>query len=152
MIELMPKTSVVSMRMEASQEERLGKMARRLGRSPSETSALLVEEGLRRAEFAFLDFRDTAVGRQAFIQGTRLAVWMVVKIARLSGQDVEETAAHFGRSALQIRAALNYAKAFPHEIEAAIKDHDSYDYARISNLLPQTELFLAGAGPRKAKQ
>ena len=61
-IRSMPKTSVVSMRMEESQEERLEKMARRLGRSPSETSALLVEEGLRRSEFAFVDFRDTPVG------------------------------------------------------------------------------------------
>lgn len=148
----MPKTSVVSMRMEASQEERLEKMARRIGRSPSETGALLVEEGLRRAEFAFIDFRDTAVGRQAFIQGSRLTVWMVVKIARLYGQDVEKTAELLGRSGLQIQAALNYARAFPEQIEAAIKDHDSYDYARISNMLPQTELFVAGPGPGKGKK
>ena len=72
------------MRIEGSQEERLGKMARRLGRSPSETSAMLVEEGLRRSEFAFMDFGDTPAGRHAFIQGTRLSVWMTVKIGRRS--------------------------------------------------------------------
>src|SRR5947209_6022813 len=109
-VSIMSKTSVVSMRMEGSQEERLGKMARRLGRSPSETSAILVEEGLRRSEFAFMDFRDTPGGRHAFIQGTRLSVWMVVKIARRYGNDAEKTAAHLGRSPLQIQAALNYAK------------------------------------------
>lgn len=148
----MPKTSVVSMRMEGSQEKRLGKMARRLGRSPSETSALLVEEGLRRSEFAFMDFRDTPVGRQAFIQGTRLSVWMVVKIARLYGGDVEKTAAHLARPALQIRAALNYAQTFPTEIEAAILDNASYDFARLSQMLPQAELFLAGASTWKDKK
>ena len=148
----MPKTSVVSMRMEASQEERLGKMARRLGRSPSETSALLVEEGLRRAEFAFVDFRDTPLGRQAFIQGTRLSVWMVARIARLYGQDVERTAEHLGRSVLQIQAALNYASAFPNEIQLASRDQESSDPAKLSNLLPQTEVFVLGGTRGKSKK
>lgn len=148
----MPKTSVVNMRMEATQEERLERMARRLGRSPSETSAFLVEEGLRRAEFAFMDFRDTPVGRQAFIQGTRLSVWMVVKIARLYGNDVEETAEHLRRPLLQVQAALHYAKAFPDEIEAAIKDNASYDFAKLSNMLPQAELLVAGAATGKGKK
>ncbi len=54
----MPKTSVVSMRMEESQEERLEKMAQRLGRSPSETGALLVEEGLRLVQEIFQQGHD----------------------------------------------------------------------------------------------
>src|SRR5438270_12307087 len=108
-VSIMSKTSVVSMRMEGSQEERLGKMARRLVRSPSETSAILVEEGLRRSEFGFVDFRDTAAGRQAFIQGTRLSVWMVAKIARLYRNELAKTAEHLEHSPLQIQAALNYA-------------------------------------------
>jgi len=139
------------MRMEESQEERLEKMARRLGRSPSETSALLVEEGLRRSEFAFMDFRDTPLGRQAFIQGTRLSVWMVVKIARFYGNDVTKTAEHLARPALQIQAALNYAKAFPEEIEAAIKDNASYDFAKLSNMVPQAELFVVEAAGKGRK-
>lgn len=151
-VSTMPKNSVVSMRMEASQEQRLGRMARRLGRSPSETGALLVEEGLRRSEFAFIDFRDTSAGRQAFIQGTRLSVWMVAKIARLYGNDAERTAAHLERSPLQIQAALNYARAFPTEIEAAIKDNDSYGFAKISNMLPQAERFVAGGPSAKSKK
>jgi len=148
----MPKTRVVSMRMEEGQEERLEKMARRLGRSPSDISALLVEEGLRRSEFSFMDFRDTPVGRQAFIQGTRLPVWMAVKIARLYGHDVEKTAEHLARPPLQIRAALNYAAAFPDEIEDAIRDNASYDFTKLSNLLPQAELFVAGDADGKGRK
>jgi uncharacterized protein (DUF433 family) len=148
----MSKTRVVSMRMAGSQGQRLEKMARRLGRTPSETSALLVEEGLRRSEFAFVDFRDTLVGRQAFILGTRLPVWMVVKIAHLYGNDVERTAAHLSRPPLQIQAALNYAKAFPDEIEAVIEDNASRDFHKLSNMLPGAELFVAGPGAaRKGK-
>jgi uncharacterized protein (DUF433 family) len=148
----MAKTSVISMRLERHQEDRLMKVARRLGRSASETSARLVEEGLRRSEFAFIDFRDTPAGRQACIQGTRLSVWMVVKLARLYGNDARKTAVHLERSPLQIQAALNYAKAFPAEIEAAIQDNDSYDFDKISNMLPQIERFTAGRPAGKVKK
>ena len=42
----------------------------------------LVEEGLRRSEFAFLDFRDSPAGRQAYIQGSTLAIWEVMLLLR----------------------------------------------------------------------
>ncbi len=100
-----------------------------------------MEKGLRRDEFAFIDFRDSPLGRQAYIQGTRLSVWMVVKVAGLYGSDVEKTAGHFQRPAVQIQAALNYAKAFPEEVEAAIQDNDSYDFSRLSRMLPQARRF-----------
>jgi hypothetical protein len=66
---------VVSMRLPADCSNRLKRMANRHGWTPSDTSARLVEEGLRRSEFAYIDFRDSAVGRQAYLQGSTLAVW-----------------------------------------------------------------------------
>lgn len=145
----MPST-VVSLRVSEEQAERLQRKARQLGRTSSETGAILLEESLRRDEFGFIDFRDSAVGRQAFIQGTRLPVWMVVKMARGFSGNVEQTAKHLERSPIQIQAALNYAKAFPEEIEAAIKDNDSYDFAKVSQMLPQARLFEVTG--RKAKK
>lgn len=41
-----------------------------------------------------------------------------------------------------IRAALNYSKAFPDEIAAAIEESESFDLERVSRLLPQVESFL----------
>ena len=119
----MPST-VVSLRVSENQAKRLKRKARRLGRSPSETGAILLEEGLRRDEFAFIDFRDSMLGRQAYLQGTRLPVWMMVKVARAMGENIEKTAEHLQRSPLQVQAALNYAKAFPNEIEHAIQDNE----------------------------
>ncbi len=139
-------STVVSLRVSETQAARLQRKARRLGRSPSETGALLLEESLRRDEFAFIDFRDSAVGRQAYIQGTRLAVWMVLSIARSFGGHIEKTADYFQRSPLQIQAALNYAKAFPEEIEAAIADNAAYDFAKLSRMLPQIRQFEAPPG------
>src|SRR5687768_15434741 len=111
----MPKTCVISSRLDPEQESRLNKMARQLGRTPSETSALLIEEGLRRAEFAFIDFRNSPIGRQPYLQGSSLAVWEIVWIARGYHHDAEKTAAHLEISKPKVQAALNYAKVYPEE-------------------------------------
>ena len=137
----MAKTSVVSSRLDPEQEARLSRMARHLGRTPSETGALLIEEGLRRAEFAFVDFRDSPVGRQACLQGSSLAVWEVVWIARGYRHDVPKTAGHLEMSPLKVKAALNYAKAFPEEIDTALQEHETGDFESLSRLVPQTEIF-----------
>ncbi|MBM3834901.1 MAG: hypothetical protein FJ403_16830 [Verrucomicrobia bacterium] len=60
----MSKACVVNVRIPPEQERRLSRLARRLGRTLDDTSALLVEEGLRRAEFALIDFRHSPAGRQ----------------------------------------------------------------------------------------
>jgi hypothetical protein len=67
------QSTVISMRLPAASGKRLRRMAQRHGWTPSDASARLVEEGLRRSEFAFIDFRDSSVGRQAYIQGSSLA-------------------------------------------------------------------------------
>jgi len=131
--------------MQEEQMERLGRLARQLGRSPSETGALLVEESLRRSEFAFLDFRDSPVGRQAYVQGTSLAVWEVVLVARSYGMDRERTAAHLQWPLPRVQAALNYAAAFPDEVEAAIGDNDALDFEALSRMLPQATRFVVRA-------
>jgi len=144
-------STVVSLRVSEGQAKRLQRKARRMGRSPSETGAILLEESLRREDFAFIDFRDSPVGRQAYIQGSRFSVWMVVKIARSFGGSVQKTADHLQRPLPQIQAALNYALAFPEEIESAIKDNESYDFARISRMLPQARLFEVSARKPRRK-
>jgi len=144
-------TAVVSFRVSEEQAKRLQRKARQLGRSPSETGAILLDEGLRRDEFAFIDFRDSAVGRQACIQGTRLAVWQVVSLARSYSGDVKKIADHLEWPSVKVQAALNYAAAFPEEIESAIGDSHSYDFAKISRILPQAEEFVLPSGSRKKK-
>ena len=116
-------SKVVSLRLKDDQVERLERAARRLGRTPSEAAALLLEESLRQREFAFIEFRDSPVGRQAYLKGTRLAVWQVVPLARSFGGDVARTAAHLEIPVVAVRAALGYAAAYPVEIEAAVADN-----------------------------
>ena len=100
-------SGVVSLRVSDAQAERLQRKARQLGRSASETGAMLLDESLRRDEFAFIDFRDSAVGRQAYVQGSRLAVWQVVALTRSYGGEVSNAARHLEWPLVKVQAALN---------------------------------------------
>src|SRR6202051_1476563 len=85
---------VISMRLPLESGKRLKRMANRHGWTPSDASSRLVEEGLRRSEFAFIDFRDSAAGRQACIQGSSLAVWEIVLLLRGYKGDMSAVAGH----------------------------------------------------------
>src|SRR5437868_9257962 len=106
---------VLSMRLPVESGRRLKRIANRHGWTPSDASARLVEEGLRRSEFAFVDFRDSAAGRQACIQGSSLAVWEVMLLVRSNKNDLRATAKDLEWPIRKVQAAVNYAEAFPDE-------------------------------------
>ena len=139
----------ISMRLPAKSGERLKRMANQHGWTTSDTSARLVEEGLRRSEFAFIDFRDSSAGRQACIQGSSLAVWEVMMIARDHKNDVAAVAKHLRWPESKVQAALNYDRAFPEEIETAIAENESMDFEALSRMLPQAKQFIVNGGVKR---
>lgn len=142
------RSVVLSMRLPLESGRRLKRIARRHGWTPSDASARLVEEGLRRSEFAFLDFRDSPVGRQAYIQGSTLAVWEVVLLLRSYGGNVAGVAKHLRWPEGKVRAAANYAEAFPQEIEEALTENESVDLLTLKRMLPQA----VASSSRKTKR
>ena len=135
-------SKVISMRFGDGQVERIDRMARQLGKTPSETGALLVEEALRENEFGHIEFRDSPVGRQAYVTGSRLAVWQVVSIVRSYGMDIEKAAHHLAWPRFRIEAALNYFGAHPEAIEAAIAENAACDFESLKRALPHAEEFV----------
>jgi uncharacterized protein (DUF433 family) len=129
-------TTVVSVRLDPNEVERLRQLARQAGRSPSELGADLLSESIRRSDFAFIEFRDSASGRQAYIQGTRLAVWQAITVLRSHGGHVAKAAAQLRWPEAKMHAAIAYTKAFPEDIEDAIHANESVDFERLSRLLP----------------
>ncbi len=134
---------VVSMRLKEPQMTRLRRLARRLGRTPSEAGALLIEEALRQTEFGHIVFRDSTAGRQAYLQGSGLAVWEVIDVASHYGMDPIRTARHLHWPDDRVKAALSYANAFPEEIKMAREDNASYDPEAVLRMLPQATVFSA---------
>lgn len=135
-------SKVVSTRLATETEARLQRLARRLGKTPSETGAMLIEESLRETEFAYIEFRNSPVGRQAYMKNSNLAVWQVIMLAERYKQDVVKTATHLQKSIEWVKAAFNYAEAYPQEISLAIEDDLAINYTTIKRILPQTELLL----------
>jgi uncharacterized protein (DUF433 family) len=144
-----PASTVISMRLPQKSGRRLKRLAASHGWTPSDASARLVEEGLRRADFAFIDFRDSASGRQACLQGSSLAVWEIILLARQYGNDATRVAKHLRWPAAKVQAALNYARAFPEEIESALAEQDEADFTSLSQMLPQLRDFPAGKSSSK---
>jgi len=137
---------VVSMRLPAESGKRLKRMANRHGWTTSDTSARLVEEGLRRSEFGFIDFRDSPAGRQAYLQGSTLAVWEVMLLVHSYKQDVLAVAKHLKWPGVKVQAAVNYAGAFSGEINQALAENDATDFETLKRMLPQAAEFA----PKKA--
>src|SRR5277367_4313854 len=133
---------VISMRLPMKSGKRLRRMASQHGWTPSDASARLVEEGLRRSEFAFVDFRDSPAGRLAYIQGSSLAVWEIMMVARDYKNDAAKVAKHLQWPEAKVQAAFHYAKAFPDEINGAIADNDAMDFESLSHQLPQAKEFV----------
>jgi hypothetical protein len=132
---------VVSMRLPVESGKRLRRFANRHGWTPSDAGARLVEEGLRRSEFAFIDFRDTPAGRQACIQASSLAVWEIMLLIRdYKGDDVA-VAKHLGWPHVRVQAAVHYAEAFPTEIDEVMAENDGTDIGALKRLMPQTVEF-----------
>jgi hypothetical protein len=137
-------STVISMRLPVDSGNRLKRMANRYGWTPSDASARLVEEGLRRSEFAFIDFRDSAAGRQACLQGSSLAVWEVMLLVRSYKHDLTAIAKHLRWPVSKVQTAVNYAQAFPDEIDQALTDYDAVDFVALKRMLPQAVEFSAG--------
>jgi uncharacterized protein (DUF433 family) len=136
-------STVISMRLPVASGNRLKRMANRYGWTPSDASARLVEEGLRRSEFAFIDFRDSTMGRQACIQGSSLAVWEIMLLVRSYQHDLVATAKHLRWPAAKVQAAVNYAEAFPEEIDQALAEYSAVDFTALKRMLPQALEFTA---------
>lgn len=135
-------SQVVSVRLQDEQAERLKREARRLGKTPSETGAQLIDEALRSSDFGCIEFRNSAVGRQAYIKGSSLAVWEIISVAERYKMSVAQTAAHFEWPQHRVQAAIQYADAFPDEIRTAIADNRSMTFQQLRRLFPQAEEFL----------
>lgn len=134
-------SKVVSTRLQDNTFQRLSRIARILDKTPSDTAATLIEESLREMEFALIEFRSSELGRQAFMNGSSLAVWEVIEISEHYDMDARKVADHFQRPTEWVKAAFSYAEAYPEEIKFAIQDHRAVTVTDLKRLLPNLEVF-----------
>ena len=90
---------------------------------------------------SYIEFRNYPVGRQAYLKNSNLVVWQVIMLAEQYQRNVEQTATHLQKSIEWVKAAFNYAEAYPEEIANAIADDMAINYTTLKRILPQTELI-----------
>ncbi len=132
-------SAVVTARIDPGDKSRLARHARRAGRSESDLVASFIHEALEQKEFAFIEFRDSPLGRQPYLKGSRLAVWQVMHLAKGHDHDPAKVADYFEKPLPFIQAAFNYAEAHPEEIAQAIADHEAIDFEQLKRTLPGIE-------------
>lgn len=137
----MAQKSVLSLRIPRDVRETIERMARRERRSPSEMAALLLEEKVRERTHPLIVFRDTAIGPQASVRGTRLLVWHVMMVARDLEMDPVKVAEHLQWPLPEIQAAFRYAQDYPDEVWAEVEANDAVTFADLQRILPGIQLF-----------
>ncbi len=137
-------SQVLSLRITDKMADRLERFARHLGNGMTRSKAgvLLLEEALREAEFAHIEFRDTILGRQAFLKGTGITVWEMIMIARGYDFDATHIAEDYRYSVNIVQTAFNYYKAYKEEIDLAIEDNN-IDLEAMKRLLPGLRIHTA---------
>lgn len=130
------KEQALSVRLGRHDCELLKAFARQRQTPPRTLGSRYIVEGLRRDQFSGIDFRDTALGRTAFLAGSRLPVWMVVEVVQQHGGSLPQAARHFDRPEWQMQAALEYARAFPEEIASAVAARDAVSSTDLRHLFP----------------
>lgn len=108
-------TIVQSCRIEADHAALLSRQAKRRHLEVSTLSSLYLKEKALEEEYPGIAFRDSIGGREAYVQGHRVAVWEVVDAHRET-KSIVKTAEHFRWPPALVRCALAYAKAFAGEI------------------------------------
>lgn len=136
-LDVMP-SKVFSVRLPSESKERLERFARFQEKRPTEFAVQLLEEGLRRTEFPYIDFRSTPMGRLAYVEGSRVAVWFVERTYHDFDKDAKATAEHYQWPVEKVKAAIHYAESFPEEMQRAAADHQLAEKL-LRNYLPALE-------------
>ncbi|MEI6075122.1 MAG: hypothetical protein WCS94_06085 [Verrucomicrobiota bacterium] len=108
-------TVVQSCRIGADHAALLSRQAKRRHLEVSTLSSLYLKEKALEEEYPGIGFRDSIGGREAYLQGHRVAVWEVVEVHQ-EAKTITKTADHFRWPPALVRCALAYAKAFAKEI------------------------------------
>jgi uncharacterized protein (DUF433 family) len=110
-------TIVQSCRIDAEDVALLSRQAKRRHLEVSTLSSLYLKEKALEEEYPGIGFRDSAGGREAYLQGHRVAVWEVMDVYR-AAKTVARTADHFRWPPALVKCALAYAKRFAREMAA----------------------------------
>lgn len=76
------------------------------------------------------------MGRVGWVQGTRVSLALVAKLARMLYGDASKVAAHYGWPLWQAESALAFIREYPDMVAREEADHDEAGEDSLDRLLP----------------
>lgn len=134
----MTKEKSVTLRLTSLEDLDLKAVASVSGTAAGTLAGNWVREGVRRARFPAIEFRDGLPGRVAYLTGTRWPVWMIVQLVEECKGDIAAAAKHLPRPEALLKMALAYAGAYPEEIQAC-RDFSQRDFEDWRKEIPHLE-------------
>jgi hypothetical protein len=133
-------TATLSIRVPLETRRWLERFAKKRG-SAGMAATRILEEARRREDFPAVEFRDTPLGRVAFVQGTRVQVafvhTQVTANPHLSAADLAQS---FAWSQWKAAGVLAYLEAFPEECRREWEDlQETVSFTALKRSLPQLE-------------
>lgn len=121
----MSRSAPVTVRLRPPLLTLVADRAARSRRSRSEIIEELVDLGLRTLRHPGITFVEGPSGLRAHVPGTGLDVWEIVRVHRAHRKSERAVLRHLPTlTRRQFRVALAYAREFPQEIEAWLRDLD----------------------------
>ncbi len=65
-------------------------------------------------------------------------MWEIILLARSYKDNLKAVAEHLQWPLTKVQAAVNYAEAFPEEINEALAENEAVDFTALRRMLPQT--------------
>jgi hypothetical protein len=135
----MAVTTTLSIRVPQPTRRWLEQFAKRRG-SAGMAATRILEEARRREEFPAVEFRDTPLGRVAYVQGTRVQVAFVYgQLARDPSLEAQPLAESFVWPLWKARGALAYLREFEAECRQEWEDLEASERTALRRVLPQME-------------
>lgn len=136
-------TTTLSVRVTEKMRGWLERFAKARG-STGGAAARLLEEARRKEDFPAVQFRDTPLGRVAYVQGTRIQMALALRLATEMKFDPDKLARHYGWPLWKAESAVGYMGEFAAELasdEAALLEEAGCD--ELQKKLPRLEDFSA---------
>jgi uncharacterized protein (DUF433 family) len=131
---MLQKSTTLGVRLSRKTAGIIKDISARRGRTPSDLLGEYAEEVARQHQFCHIEFRSTPSGRMAYVEGTRTPVWLIADLVRQRDGNVREVAKTHEWPDSKVKAAVNYARAFPDEIEPLIEHAHSISLEDLQRL------------------
>jgi uncharacterized protein (DUF433 family) len=126
-----------SLRLPPETMNEIERMAKETGQDFSNMTKDLLEEAIKMRRCPGILFAEGTSGRRARVAGTGIEVWEVIATFKSLNQDLKRLRkAYHWLSNEQLKAAVGYYTAYPHEINRLTDQNEGWDDVKVTDRYP----------------